>query len=224
MTLSELIKQFRVDAEDRVGPDYLADSTMVKYWINEAEEEACIRKRLLREVTNADLCTIAVTTVLGSVYALHSAVAWVTRADFTPNGETDPINLTLVDAVYMDRLRPYWRTTTEQPQFLIVDDTSVQLGCIPETDGALQLEVYRVPLDKIEDRTSESPEIGRAHHRHLIKWALHRNYARPDSEVYDPNRSERALAEFDMYFGIRPDADMRRGQEGNRPQNNVAYY
>lgn len=223
MTLAELIRQFRVDTDDLVTP-YLFATRDVRGWFNEAEQEACVRKRLLREVSNSDLCTIAVTTVAGSVYSLHTAVAWVTRADFTPTGETDPINLALVDTPYLDRIEPYWRTTTENPRFLIVDDTSVQLGCIPEADGTLQLEVYRLPLDLIEERTSESPEIHRVHHRELVNWALHRAYSRPDSQIYDPDRSMKALAAFTAYFGQRPDADMRRDQEQNRPQYNVAHF
>lgn len=226
MTLSELVNQYRVDADDRVGPagSYHAETSMIQDWLDEAEEEACIRKRLLRETSNGAICTINVTTTAGSVYPLHSAVAWITRADFTPTGDTDPINLQLCDTVYLDRVRPNWRTTTENPNFLIVDDTSVQLGCIPEADGTLTLEVYRVPLDKMEDRASESPEIGRIHHRPLVHWALHRNYSRPDSEVYDPSRGDKELAAFTAYFGQRPDADMRRDQEVSRPQGNVAHF
>lgn len=223
MTLAELIRQFRVDTDDLVEP-YGSATRDVRAWFNEAEQEACVRKRLLREVSNADLCTIAVTTVAGSVYDLHTAVAWITRADFTPTGETDPINLTLVDTVYLDRIKPYWRTTTEHPRHLIVDDTSVQLGCIPESDGTLQLEVYRLPLDLIEERVTESPEIHRVHHRELVNWPLYRAYSRPDSQMYDPDRAMKALDAFTAYFGQRPDADMRRDQEQNRPQYNVAHF
>jgi hypothetical protein len=224
VTSAELIEQFRIDSEDGVAP-YLSADEYVLYWLNEAEEEAAIRARLLREVANPELCEIEVTAGINA-YPLHAAVAWITRAVFIPEDGTeadDGICLDLVDEVEMDRLRPRWRTTSEHPRHLMVFDTSVQLGCLPASDGTLKLEVYRVPLDKIEERTSESPEIARHHHRFLVHWALHKAYNRPDSQVYDPQRSALELERFERQFGLRPDAKMRRDIEQNRPHMNKAW-
>lgn len=223
MNKTELVAQFRVDADDRVVP-YLASTRDVLAWLNEAEDEAAIRARLLKEVSNAALCEIAVTAA-ANVYALHEAVVWVTRAFFIPTGSTaaNGILLSIVDAEEMDRQRSDWRTTTEPPAFVVVNDTWLQLGCLPDTGGLLKLEVYRVPLNKIQDRTSESPEINRAHHRHLVQWALHKCYSRPDSELYNPGRGAAALENFERIFGLRVDAGLRRDAEANRHHSNKAW-
>ena len=56
----------------------LSSRTDLIEWFNEAEEEACLRKRLIR-VGNDDatLCIIDVTAPT-SIYALHPKLAWVT--------------------------------------------------------------------------------------------------------------------------------------------------
>ena len=46
MTLEELIASFREDATDKVGP-YLWEDETVTRWLNEAQDEAAVRARLL---------------------------------------------------------------------------------------------------------------------------------------------------------------------------------
>jgi hypothetical protein len=67
------------------------------------------------------------------------------------------------------------------------------------------------------------PEISAVHHRHLVKWVLHRAYQRPDSETFDPAKSTRSRVEFENYFGERPDASNHRRSNASRPHRNMAY-
>ena len=222
MTLEELIAQFRVDANDAVAP-YLASDLDVTAWLNEAEQEAAIRARLISDVSTPEVCSIAITAPT-TVYDLHPAILDITRAAFTPTGSTTEYIVDIVDRVEQDRTHPRWRQTTDIPRQMIQTDTQIQLGCIPSTDGVIALEVNRLPLANIEDSPTESPSIGAIHHRHLVQWALHKNYAVPDSEVHDPGRSEKALAEFTRVFGLRPDADYRRATQANRQPHTKAYW
>jgi hypothetical protein len=73
------------------------------------------------------------------------------------------------------------------------------------------------------DAVVTSPEITGIHHRHLVKWALHRGYQKPDSEIYDPEKSDKSLKEFVDMFGERPDASYRKRANSNRPHRNTAY-
>jgi len=73
------------------------------------------------------------------------------------------------------------------------------------------------------DRVVTSPEINGMHHRHLIKWVLHRAYERPDAETFDPDKSARSLKQFEDYFGVRPDASMRKKSNASQPHRNVCY-
>ncbi len=74
-------------------------------------------------------------------------------------------------------------------------------------------------MDAVEDR----PEINQIHHRHLVKWALHRGYEKPDAETMNPDKSAKALTQFEQYFGTRPDADNRKKRNASTPHRNMSY-
>lgn len=222
MTLTELIAQFRTDSDDAVVP-YFASDANVTAWLNEAEQEAAIRARLINDFSTPAVCQIAVTAPT-TVYDLHASILDITRAAFTPTGSTTENDVAIVDRVDHDRNYPGWRTTTDIPRQAIQSDTQIQLGCIPSSDGVLTLEVNRLPLLNIEDALNESPSIGAIHHRHLVQWALHKHFARPDADIHDTGRSDKALTEFTRVFGLRPDADYRRATQANRQPHNHAYW
>ena len=226
MELSDSISQYRTDADDKVEP-YLSSDEEVTAWLNEAEEEAAIRARLLFDSSTTAVCDIAVSagavTAGTRVYALHESVFEITRAVFIPTGSTTEYDLYLTDRVEQDRAYPGWRNLVDIPHQLIVDDTKIELGCKPSVAGIIRIECYRTPLVKIEDSTNETPEINRVHHRFLVHWVLHRAYNRPDSQIFDPGRAEREEALFTQQFGIRPDANNRRDVQANREHHNRAW-
>lgn len=227
MELSELVAQYRVDADDLVAQPYLSTTPQVVGWINEAEEEAAIRARLLFDSSTPEVCEIevdaAAVTAGTRVYALHEAVFQITRAMFVPEGTTTEYELYLTDRVEQDRRHPGWRARVDIPAQAIHDDTKLELGCKPSVAGTIRIECYRTPLVKIQDSETSTPEIHRTHHRYLIHWVLHRAYSRPDSELYDPKRAALEEARFTEHFGIRPDANNRRNVEANRQHHNKAW-
>lgn len=222
MTLGELMAVFRSFIGDASQP-FIFEDELVKMWMNEAQDEACVRARLIHDATTSAVCSIAVTAGIRS-YELHPSIIDITRASFTETGSTTENVLYLIDQVEMDRLYTDWRTRTDVPRQAIQNDTTLVLGCLPSTAGTIALECHRLPLVNIEDHPSESPEIGRIHHRHLGQWALHRAYSTPDADIFDPNKAATALAEFTRVFGLRPDADYRRACQANRPNCNKAVW
>ena len=222
MDLPALIAQVRVDTDD-LTPDYFSTDANITAWLNEAEQEACIRSLLIHDTSTASVCNIAVTAGT-SVYSLHPSIIAITRAGFTPAGSGTEQVLYLTDITELDRIYPAWRKYSELPKYAIQNDTTLQLASKPSTDGTLALECHRLPLLNIEDQPTESPEIGRIHHRHLVQWVLHRAYSRPDAEIFNPNKAATALAEFTRVFGLRPDATTRRSSQANRPHRNRAIW
>lgn len=220
MTLEQLIAQFRADARDNVAP-YFFSSDAVTGWLNEAEDEAAIRARLLFDDATVAVCAITVVADTHT-YATHAAMLDITRAAFTPTGG-EPLALHLVDRTEMERMDPDWRTSTGDPAYLVQDDTRVRMVPTPAVAGALVLECHRLPLVDMED-DDDAPEIAAAHHRHLVHWALHRAFSVPDSETIDPTRSASAEREFTRYFGIRPDAEKRRETSANQPHVNKPFF
>ena len=63
----------------------------------------------------------------------------------------------------------------------------------------------------------DEPEISPIHHRNLAGWVTYRAFSVPDTDAMDQKRSAQGLADFEDYFGPRPDAWNRRDNNANRP-------
>lgn len=225
MTLDDLIRQFRVRSKDRVAP-YLTETRDVEDWLNEAEEEACIRGRLIRDVVTADVVQIALTPGTWQ-YELHPAVYELIDLAIHPDGTADPYRwrgLKLVTREWLDNNVRDWRERTDAHwgfhQYVVQDDRRLQVVGRIDPGDVLHIEAYRLPLVKIEESDTQEPEIARVHHRRLIDWALYQAFSVPDSDLFDPVRAQQALKDFEDYFGLRPDSDLRRTTRTDEVQHN----
>ena len=221
MNLEQLIAQFRIDADDLVQP-YLWPDDWVAPWLTEAVSEAAVRGRLLYEAADPAICEIAVTAGTAT-YPLHASLYELASLRFKVAGSdrSEPMHLKAREE--LDRIRPGWRDETGTPRYAVQDDTRITLVPRPEVAGTLHVEGYRVPLKALENDT-DKPEIHEAHHRHLVHWALHRAFTKPDSETIDPTRAATAEAAFTRYFGPSPDADLRRSTRHDEVQTNKAFW
>lgn len=220
MTLEELRARFRTDADDAIVP-YLFSDAEVDAWLNEAQAEAALRARLIYEDSNADVCLIDVVANTAT-YETHPSLFEVTKATFTPDGG-EAIELYITDRVQLDREMPGWRTSTEDPEALIQDDTKVRIVPVPTVEGVLTVEGYRLPMVQMTG-DSDTPEIASIHHLHLVFWALHCAFTKPDSETVDKDKAAVAEAAFIRNFGRRPDAETRKETQANRPQHNQSHW
>lgn len=221
MNLEQLIQQFRVDADDLVQP-YLWPDDWVAPWLTEAVSEAAVRGRLIYEAANAAVSQIAV-SASAATRELHKSLFELVHLRFQATGAATSSVLSIKAREELDRIRPGWRDETGTPRYAVQDDTRITLVPRPEVAGTLHIEGYRVPLKALENDT-DKPEIHEAHHRHLVHWALHRAFTKPDSETIDPQRAAAAEAAFTRYFGPRPDADLRRSTRHDEVQTNKAFW
>lgn len=221
MNLEQLTAQFRVDADDLTEPHFW-DAEWIATWLTEAQAEAAIRKRLLYEAANPAVCQIAV-AANAATHDLHKSLFELVHLRFQATGATTSSVLTIKAREELDRIRPGWRDETGTPRHAIQDDTRITLVPRPELAGTLHIEGYRVPLKALENDT-DKPELNEAHHRHLVHWALHRAFSKPDSETIDPTRAATAEAAFTRYFGPSPDADLRRSTRHDEVQTNKAFW
>ena len=222
MNLEQLTAQFRVDADDLTEPHFW-DAEWIATWLTEAQAEAAVRGRLLYEAADPAICEIAVTPGMAT-YPLHASLYELVSLRFKVAGSdrSEPVHLKAREE--LDRIRPGWRDRSDsQPRFAIQDDTRLTLVDRPSTAGTLYLEGYRLPLKPLVNDT-DKPEIHQGHHRHLVHWALHRAFTKPDSETIDPQRAATAEAAFTNYFGPRPDADLRRSTRHDEVQTNKAFW
>lgn len=221
MTGDELIADFRSVSQDSADGQLWSDEDVLR-WLDEAQQEAVVRARLLHESTNTAICNIAVTSG-ASVYSLHASLYEIDHIAFLATGATTRTPLKLVSREELDRIRPDWRDKTGTPEFAIQTDKQLRLTPTPDVTGTVLLEGYRLPLVTLED-SGKTPEINAAHHRHLVHWVLHRAYGIQDADSFDPNRSAKSEAAFTDYFGSRPDADLRRSTRADEVQHNIAHW
>ena len=218
-TLKQLIARFRQDARDLQEP-YLFNKELVVEALNDAQHEAAIRARLLYECDAPAICEIALEPG-ESVYPFHESLYEITHLVRLEAGQQDTV-LELKSAEWLTRNYPNWRTDHKYVlPYAVQLDTQIRLATPAKAVGKLLLEGYRLPLRPMcEDR--HVPEIAIAHHEKLVLWALHRAFSQPDADSFDPQRAEKALAKFTEYFGLRPDADLRRETREDEPVN-VSY-
>ncbi|HNO35957.1 MAG TPA: hypothetical protein PKK30_16655 [Nitrospira sp.] len=207
MNLSELIDAFRVDERDKAKPPNWSDDQLIR-WFNEAVEEAAIRKSLLRE-------TLSLSLIPGDFeIALPARVVEVRTARIVEGGRTYWLDPT--DRYEQDRLNRDWRDIQGRPTAIILDDASITLNRIVSSSATLKLECFRVPRAPMEDGADE-PEIAVVHHRRLEGWVRFRAYSDPDGDFGNPDKATQGLADFESYFGRRPDAIHQRDVNSNRP-------
>lgn len=225
MNLEELIRSFRALSRDKYKgngqTDLLTLDEDLKEWLNEAQDEACVRARLIREESLAEVCRIPL-TVGTHTYALHPSVYEIISIRLLPGNGMPSRELELRTREWLDAYDCGWRdwdTRGRIPaQFVIQDDTSIRITGYSELDDQLVLECYRLPLEPM-CRDNDEPEIHTAHHRKLVQWALYRAFGVPDSDLFDPDRSEKANREFTAHFGLPVDADLRRSTRIDVPHH-----
>ena len=222
MNLEQLRQQFRIDADDLVTNPPLWEDEWIAAWLTEAQDQAAMRARLLLDDYTPAVTQIAVTAGV-DLYPLHPKLYEIAVIDFVPvTGYVQPVYLTSREK--LDRDRNGWRNEPAGvPCSAIQTDTRLRLVPVPSVNGTLRLEAYRLPLKPLANDT-DKPEIHEAHHRHLVHWALHRAFTKPDSETIDPTRAAAAEAAFTRYFGPSPDADLRRSTRHDEVQTNKAFW
>lgn len=219
MTLADIIIHFRELADDTVSDSYQWSTSIVTKYAVLAEAEACSRRPLLTSSTNTTICSIAITDA-SAIYAKHITVRQVYKAELISTADaTDIIDLYITNVDELHTIEPDWRSLDGPPQYLILDDSNVELVPPPEEDGTLWLNVSHIPLVDMDDtgvaydagppevvEVLAAPTIDVAHHFMLIFYMLYLAYTRNDADTEDKARSLDYEAIFTAYFGSRPDA------------------
>lgn len=147
MRLLDLLGQFRTDAND-VGIPPMWGDLDVMAWLAEAEEEACIRARLLFDDATTDLCEIAVTNA-GREYAIDPLITEIVYAKLTDAYGMD-YPLDLVKRTWLDVQNPDWRQeATRRPASIMHLSKRVAFEVMPDADYTLSLEIYRKPMESL---------------------------------------------------------------------------
>lgn len=79
-----------------------------------------------------------------------------------------------------------------------METNKVRLLQIPQSALTIDTTVYRMPLETVEDGTTDL-EIDEHHQRYLLNWMKHLAHQKQDAETYDRGRSDMFRAEFLAY-------------------------
>ena len=181
MNLEDIRGESRKRLKDEVRP-YFWSNEWLDQTINEAEREACIRARLIEDVSSN-----------------------ATSIDLVPGEKRYPLDPVVLDVLACELAsRPGVRidgwTLTE---------TELVFESAPTSLDVLLMTVIRLPLEEMAD-DKDDPEIRSHHHIRLVDWVVHRAYEFPDAETFNPDGSAKALGAFEASFGRRPTANVQR--------------
>lgn len=196
--LAELIARCRDDSGDEAAPYHCSDADWTKY-LNEAEDESCIRSRLIEEVIDVAFAagddTIAVPerafSIQSAAIAGRSLALYTLRDlnDLLPDGWDDDEGEVVACARHENLLRLY---------------------PIPVAAGTVRLTAFCTPENHMVDDLDE-PSIASRHHVKLVDWALRCAYSKQNNDLYDKDLADKHEGRFERTFGPRPnEVEMRR--------------
>ena len=220
MRREALRRRVRLLAQDTTLP-YLWQDEDIDDWLNEAQQEATIRARLLRATpaSHPALCEFSLTAGETAI-TVPDQLYEISHQEWAAGGERRPLKL--MSREWMDTTLPGWRAMpAAEPDYLVQDRQALEVVPPPIAAGAVLIEGYRLPEPMELD--DDEPRIPLAHHIHLVQWALHIGYSLPDAETLNPGKSQAAEAEFTRYFGARPDADLRADTRNDETHRIVAW-
>lgn len=210
MNRRELRDAFRRDARDRADPPLWEDRD-VNAWLDEAQEEACIRARLLDAWQEFDVAAGDAEVPLA-----RSRIFEVKKVVFAAAGERAR-ELRQADQFEDGNPRPDCG-----PQSFVHRDGRLVLDSPVISAGLVEIEGFRLPCHMASDEAC--PDIAPIHHRRLVHWALFRAYSVPDADGADPEKAAEHEVRFERYFGRRPTADLRKRQAASAPHHNKCWW
>lgn len=201
MKLGEMRDQCRRISGDTAKPYKSTDDEWNRF-LNDAQNEACRRARLLVDSTTADLCEIQL-NASDTSYELDPRVLFVRRVRL--DGESLPLGR--VSYKDLDAGVPGWEDETGLPRGYVPDFETGKLRPYPAPDDTYtaKLTVVRLPLADMA-KEEDAPEVRPHLHEALLDWALHRHFAKPDPDVHDDTRAKYHLARFELEFGPKSSA------------------
>ena len=207
MDVVDLLARFRSDVRDTVQPYLWSDEEVLSY-IDEAQNEFCRLTGGLADATSF-VTRVAVTT--GEAFVDISPLILKIRAIFAEDGK--PIELkNFEDLEFSDSGGTELFADipgTVRSAVLGMEPNKLKLINTPEADQTINLIVYRLPLEAIED-TSSDLEVASQHHISLLLWARRLAHMKADAETYDRGRAQQFEQEFMAYCGLARDEKGRR--------------
>lgn len=208
MNSGELYDLFRSDVVDTEKP-YLWTDTEVFQYMNDAYRMFVRLTGGIADVTS-DVTQIPV--VIGeSIAEVSPLILRFRQAWLNSTGrKVQIINQEEIEGLRRDDYgvaRLVTRDNSAGPvRYMVIGEErgKVRWVQVPVAEDIVQLSVYRLPLDTIEegDEAFEFPEIGNEHVFNLAMWMKHKAYGKQDAETFDRGRRDQYKADFAEYCAM----------------------
>lgn len=207
MNTSELYDEFRQRVRDVSKPYFWTDTEVFRY-MNEAYRMFVRLTGGIPDVTS-DEAKIQVTA--GEKFAdISPLVLRVMTAQLASNGNVvNVVNSTDTGALTSrsdyGQVRSLASDNVEGPvRFMVIglERTKVKLINVPVVNDTIEMEIYRLPLDKLTDKGQELPDVQEEHHIYLVDWMEHLAYLKHDADTFDPQASNAAEDRFKSYCSM----------------------
>lgn len=217
MTIVELERLYRHQANDEVSNDYHLSASDFLFFLNESQRKAARNGDLLFDKTSS---YTAISVISGtSVYAINPLIYAITNIVLTTLGG-EKITLEELDREELTRIDPLWREKSEQPRYAVYEGEKLELAYTPIENSTLRLETFRYPVALTS--TASVLEIKAEDHEHLIDWIEYRAFRTKDADSDDGIRSNTAKQSFLTYFGQEPRSKDKKSQFANSPHRTKA--
>lgn len=219
MTLDDLKLAFRSRTDDTIisSGGYLWSDAELTLFLNEAVTEACVRAKLIFDVTSP-FCSFPV--VIGQqAYPIDPSIFEIqsVRVDGYNGSAAPGYEMIGTDQTALSRDYGRWYALIGRPKYYMQDGFILRFVPLPDAVGTVQLAVYRTPTDtEAMSSGSDEPVIPNQFHLRLLDWALYLAYSKGDAEAGDDKKAAIAEARFETSFGKRTDADTQRKRQERR--------
>lgn len=203
MQLEELIRRGRLVTHDLVVPYFTSDDDW-RDWLNEAQEEAAIRGRLIEDEA------IEVDVAAGEPLAEYPAYLWAVQRVFFGGRRLQLVDREMLDAGEGEQ----WESATGQPIACYEVSGKLRLYPIPNSSGTARVAGFCVPRHPMAAGSDEPGLPARAHLK-LLNFALSQYYGRQDAETFDPNKAAQYAVAFEADFGPPVDEKAMRRKRIN---------
>ncbi len=226
MTPEELAELFRSDVEDEDANDPLWSDTEVYSYMDQAQKQFARETDYFSDVTTSEIVDVSVTTdepfisLDPRITKIRGARMVGTGIKLVPKKYEDMENTGYARDAYDSYAFSQsinWESATGTPRF-IVTDMEPNLGRlvpVPQTDDAIKLRVYRLPLEDISEANNSEFEITETEYqRGLMYYMKYLAYQKNDSDVYNEQLSKEAFALFQDFID-RVRRDLKRLRFGS---------
>lgn len=214
MNLTDLVSTFRLDMADQVEP-FLWSTPELQGYFDDAQKQLCRLTDGIGDARTPEVTQLVIEPDTSWV-DLHPSILKIRGATRADDGRPVPV-------INFEDMAPRgWRFTGQQGgvRALVIGEEAHAARVWPTSgeDVTINLLVWRLPLAPLSEAEPEL-EIAEQHHRHLLLWAKHLAYSKPDADTYDKTKA----AEFEQRFYAYCDQAKTEARRAAHKPRTVAY-